>query len=30
MFSNYVMMNPKSWHDILATMIAVREAHGWD
>jgi len=30
MFSNDVMMNPKTWHDILATMIAVREAHGWD
>jgi sugar phosphate isomerase/epimerase len=30
MFPNDVMMNPQTWHDILATMIAVREAHGWD
>jgi sugar phosphate isomerase/epimerase len=30
MFSNSVMMDPKTWRDILATMIAVREAHGWD
>jgi hypothetical protein len=30
MFSNSVMIDPKTWHDILATMIAVREAHGWD
>jgi sugar phosphate isomerase/epimerase len=30
MFSNRVMMDPKTWRDILTTMIAVREAHGWD
>jgi hypothetical protein len=30
MFSNRVMSDPKTWRDILATMIAVREAHGWD
>jgi len=30
MFSNRVMSDQKTWHDILATMIAVREAHGWD
>jgi sugar phosphate isomerase/epimerase len=29
MFPNSVMMDPKTWHDILATMIAVRDAHGW-
>ena len=30
MFSNSVMTDQKTWRDILATMIAVREAHGWD
>ena len=30
MFPNSVMTDPQTWHDILATMIAVREAHGWD
>lgn len=29
MFSNEVMMNPQTWNDILATMIKVRNAHGW-
>jgi hypothetical protein len=29
MFPNAVMMKPKTWTDILATMIAVRDAHGW-
>ncbi|MBV8610564.1 MAG: sugar phosphate isomerase/epimerase, partial [Singulisphaera sp.] len=29
MFPNAVMMNPRTWNDILATMIAVRDAHGW-
>jgi hypothetical protein len=29
MFLNAVMMQPKTWNDILATMIAVRNAHGW-
>jgi sugar phosphate isomerase/epimerase len=29
MFPNEVMMKPKTWNDILATMIAVRDAHGW-
>ena len=29
MFPNSVMMDPKTWRDILATMIAVRDAHGW-
>jgi hypothetical protein len=25
-----VMMNPQTWNDVLRTMIAVRDAHGWD
>ena len=29
MFPNDVMMKPATWNSILATMIAVREAHGW-
>ena len=29
MFPNAVMMNPKTWNDILGAMIAVRDAHGW-
>ena len=29
MFPNAVMMQPETWNDILATMIAVRAAHGW-
>jgi sugar phosphate isomerase/epimerase len=29
MFPNDVMMKPQTWNDILAAMIAVREAHGW-
>jgi hypothetical protein len=29
MFPNAVMMEPKTWNDILAAMIAVRDAHGW-
>src|SRR5712671_1230855 len=29
MFPNEVMMKQQTWNDILATMIAVREAHGW-
>ncbi|MBM3810548.1 MAG: TIM barrel protein [Acidimicrobiia bacterium] len=29
MFPNDVMMNPQTWRDILAAMIAVRDAHGW-
>jgi len=24
------MMNPQTWRDILSTMIAVRNAHGWN
>src|SRR5271154_840688 len=28
MFPNEVMMRPETWRDILATMIAVRDAHG--
>ena len=29
MFPNDVMMKPGTWNGILATMIAVRDAHGW-
>jgi sugar phosphate isomerase/epimerase len=29
MFPNQVMMAPQTWNDILAAMIAVRDAHGW-
>ena len=29
MFPNEVMMQQKTWNDILATMIKVRNAHGW-
>ncbi len=29
MFPNATMMKPQTWNGILATMIAVRDAHGW-
>jgi sugar phosphate isomerase/epimerase len=29
MFPNSVLLNQQTWNDILATMLAVREAHGW-
>ena len=29
MFSNTTMMDPRTWREILRTMIAVRDAHGW-
>lgn len=29
MFPNAVMMQPKTWNDILGAMVAVRDAHGW-
>jgi sugar phosphate isomerase/epimerase len=29
MFPNTTMMDPQTWNDILGTMIAVRNAHGW-
>jgi sugar phosphate isomerase/epimerase len=29
MFSNETMMKPQTWNDILASMIAVRDQHGW-
>ena len=29
MFPNAVMMKQETWNDILATMIAVRDANGW-
>ena len=30
MFPNDVMLKPETWTDILAAMLAVREAHGWE
>jgi sugar phosphate isomerase/epimerase len=30
MFPNSVMTDPQTWNDVLRTMIAVREAHGWN
>jgi hypothetical protein len=30
MFPNQVMLEDATWRDILSTMIAVRNAHGWD
>ena len=30
MFPNAVMMDPKTWNDVLRVMIGVRNAHGWD
>jgi sugar phosphate isomerase/epimerase len=30
MFPNDMMMQPQIWRDVLSTMIAVRDAHGWD
>ncbi|MFZ0589373.1 MAG: TIM barrel protein [Bryobacteraceae bacterium] len=30
MFPNAVMMDPRTWRDILKVMIAVRDAHGWN
>ena len=29
MFPNKVMMQAQTWNDILAAMVAVRDAHGW-
>jgi sugar phosphate isomerase/epimerase len=29
MFPNEMMLKPQIWRDVLTTMIAVREAHGW-
>jgi hypothetical protein len=29
MFPNAVMENPQTWNDVLAAMLHVREAHGW-
>lgn len=29
MFPNAVMMKPETWNNILAAMVAVRNAHGW-
>jgi sugar phosphate isomerase/epimerase len=30
MFPNATMMNPQTWRDILAAMVEVRDAHGWN
>ncbi len=30
MFPNATMMDPQTWRDVLATMVAVRDAHGTD
>jgi sugar phosphate isomerase/epimerase len=30
MFPNATMMAPTTWQDVLATLIAVQNAHGWD
>lgn len=30
MFPNSVMLDQQTWNDVLAKMIAVRNAHGWD
>ncbi len=29
MFANETLMDPRTWNDILAAMLAVRDAHGW-
>jgi hypothetical protein len=29
MFPNAVMMEQRTWNGILAAMLAVRDAHGW-
>jgi hypothetical protein len=29
MFPNDVMMKQQTWNDILATMLKVRDKHGW-
>lgn len=30
LFPNSVMLDPKTWNDVLRVMIAVRDAHGWN
>ena len=30
MFPNDVMLDPKTWHDVLAAMVSIRDAHGWN
>jgi hypothetical protein len=30
MFPNATMMQPGTWAAVLSTMIAVRDAHGWN
>jgi len=30
MFANETMTASSTWNDVLSTMLAVRNAHGWD
>jgi hypothetical protein len=30
MFPNATMLAPETWNDVLRTMLAVRDAHGWN
>jgi hypothetical protein len=30
MFPNSVMLDQRTWNDVLRMMIAVRNAHGWN
>lgn len=30
MFPNEMMLRPETWSEVLATLISVRDAHGWD
>jgi hypothetical protein len=30
MFPNAVMLDQKTWNDVLRVMVDVRNAHGWD
>jgi sugar phosphate isomerase/epimerase len=30
MFPNTTMLNPQTWNDVLAVMVKVRDAHGWN
>jgi sugar phosphate isomerase/epimerase len=30
MFPNAMMLDPKTWEDVLSLMVSVRDAHGWD
>jgi hypothetical protein len=30
MFPNAVLESPKTWNEILAALVSVRDAHGWN